>query len=122
MRDVIKMCGCLPVAYSNNLYDSRDCLLDDMHCLAFWVKYWIRSRDRDTGAPEKIAEPKCPHCLKKCNYMKYIPSTSKANFDFSNLSRMAGVDNFMYVKTHTHTETLALIPFTKSRFFPTHKF
>lgn len=99
IRDVIEMCGCLPVPFSD-IYRAPDCLLDDFNCLSSWTEQWLQSRTKNKRPMEdsrESIEPKCPHCLKRCNYIQYLTTTSKADFDATAHNKMSDRESFLYV-------------------------
>lgn len=96
VKDVIEVCGCLPVPFAE-LYDAPDCLLDDLKCLSIWTGQWIQSRSGTGAGAGKPSQPKCSHCLQRCSFIEYIPATSKAAFDPANQSRMSDPDHFLCV-------------------------
>lgn len=103
LKNVIKLCGCIPVAYSD-LYDAPDCLLDDFNCLSIWIKQWMRGRGEFSTAKNDenlLVDPKCPDCLRKCYYVKYISTTSKAFFDPDDHNRMSERYSYLWVKSST---------------------
>lgn len=97
VKDIIKMCGCLPIPFAK-VYKAPDCLLEDLNCLFVWTKQWMQARRENINAnTTSFAEPKCPHCLRRCNYVRYLPSTSKADFDPFNHNKMSDRNGFLYV-------------------------
>lgn len=97
MKNLIDVCGCLPVSFAE-LYEAPDCLLSDLSCLVIWTGQWLGDRAASInkkGESHKSAEPKCPQCLRKCTYMKYIPTTSKADFNPINHNKMSDPSDFL---------------------------